>query len=128
MYNQADYGELWNEMDELLIQYPELSELWLDRHKLDKLRARYPGKDELREYFRKRAFTSLVMEKIFRVYELMADENEFGNDGDEEDEEESITIDNPELKRIWQEDVKDEYEDFEDFIQYVDETIFVTAQ
>ncbi len=125
MYNQADYGELWNEMDELLSQYPEWSELWLDRQKLDKLRARYPGKDELRDYFRKRAFTSLVMEKIFRVYELMEDEHEFGDD-EHEDEEESITIDNPELKRIWQEDVKDEYEEFEDFVQYVEETIFVT--
>ncbi len=125
MYNQADYSELWNEMDELLIQYPELSELWLDRAKLDKLRSRYPARDDLREYFRKRAFTSLVMEKVFRVYELLEGEENYSDDEQEGDEEESITIDNPELKRIWDEDVKDEYDEFPEFIEYVNESIFV---
>ncbi len=121
MYDQADYSELWNEMDELLIQYPELSELWLDREKLVTLRNRYPGKDDLREYFRKRAFTALVMEKIFRVYELTEGESAM----EESEEEESITIDNPELKRIWLEDVKDEYSDYPDFVDYVNQNIFV---
>ncbi len=121
MYDQADYSELWNEMDELLIQYPELSELWLDRDKLVTLRNRYPGRDDLREYFRKRAFTALVMEKIFRVYELMEGEEPV----EEEEAEESITIDNPELKRIWNEDVKDEYSDYPEFIEYVEQNIFV---
>ncbi len=126
MYPEPDYSELWNEMDELLIQYPELSELWLDKVKLDKLRAKYTGKDELLTYFRRRAFTSLVMEKIFRVFELTQDEEQYGADEPEEEEQESITIGNPELKRIWEEDVRDEYEDFPEFIQYVADNIFTT--
>ncbi|MGB8644100.1 MAG: hypothetical protein WCF84_02605 [Anaerolineae bacterium] len=128
MYTEPDYSELWNEMDELLIQYPELSELWLDQGKLDKLRAKYPGKEELVSYFRRRAFTSLVMEKLFRVFELTQDEEEYGGgDEAEAEEQESITIGNPELKRIWEEDVKEEYEDFPEFIQYVTENIFVSG-
>ncbi len=117
MYDQTDYSELWNEMDELLIEYPELSELWLDREKLAQLRSRYPGKDDLKEYFRKRAFTSLVMEKIFRVYEAI---EESGG----EEEVEGITLDNPELYRIWKEDIKDEYSDFPEFILYVAQEVF----
>ncbi len=124
MYNEADYGELWNEMDELLIQYPELSELWLDRDKLAALRRRFQSRDELREYFRKRAFTSLVMEKIFRVYELS--EGETSSDGSGEEEEETITIDNEELRSIWEQDVKDEYSDFPEFIDFVEKNIFTS--
>ncbi len=117
MYDQNDYSELWNEMDELLIEYPELSELWLDREKLSKLRSKYPGKDDLKEYFRKRAFTSLVMEKIFRVYEVI---EESGGEA----EVEGIKLDNPELWSIWNEDVKDEYSDFPEFIEYVESQVF----
>jgi hypothetical protein len=115
MYNENDYAELWNEMDEMLIQYPELSELWLDRGKLATLRTRYPSKEELKDYFRKRAFTALVMERVFRMFEAT-------NEG--EVEAEGITLDNPELYRIWNEDVKDEYSDFPEFIQFVEESVF----
>ncbi len=117
LYDQNDYSELWNDMDELLIEYPELSELWLDRDKLAKLRSRYPAKEDLKEYFRKRAFTSLVMEKIFRVYEAI-------EEGGEESEVEGITLDNPELYRIWNEDVKEEYSDFAEFVEYVEQEVF----
>ena len=115
MYNENDYAELWNEMDEMLIQYPELSELWLDRSKLAALRTRYPSKEELKDYFRKRAFTALVMERVFRVFEATSEG---------EAEAEGITLDNPELYRIWNQDVKDEYSDFPEFIQFVEESVF----
>ncbi len=115
MYEQEEYGELWNDMDELLIEYPELSELWLDRDKLSVLRGRYPAKEDLKDYFRKRAFTALVMEKIFRVWEMT-------NEGQEETE--GITVDNSELQRIWREDVKDEYADFPEFVDFVEKEVF----
>ncbi len=116
MYGEEDYSELWNDMDELLIEHPELSELWLDREKLATLRARYPAKEDLREYFRKRAFTALVIEKIFRVFEMT-------EEGEEEVE--GITLDNPELHRIWSEDVKDEYADFPEFVEFVEREVFM---
>src|SRR5712692_6282307 len=123
MYERNDYADLWNEMDELLIRYPELSELWLDRDKLAGLRLKYPRDEELRGYFRKRAFTSLVMEKVFRVYESPEEE-----DGEEEGEgSEGLTIDNPELWRIWNEDVRDEYSDYAEFIEYVEKNVFTSA-
>lgn len=114
-YDESDYSELWNEMDEMLIQYPELSELWLDRDKLVSLRSKYPARDDLKDYFRKRAFTALVMEKVFRVFEA-------AQDGEEEVE--GLTLDNPELWRIWNEDVKDEYTDFPEFIDFVEKNVF----
>jgi hypothetical protein len=116
-YGESDYSELWNEMDEMLIQYPELSELWLDRDKLATLRSRFPGKDDLKDYFRKRAFTALVIEKVFRVFEALQDESE---------EAEGITLDNPELWRIWNDDVKDEYTDYPEFIDFVAKSVFVS--
>lgn len=116
-----DYSNLWNEMDELLIQYPELSELWLDREKLAALRVKYPGKDDLKDYFRKRAFTSLVMENIFRIFESTTD----GTAGSEEEEAEGITLDNSDLWRIWSEDVRDEYSDYPEFVEYVEKNVFV---
>jgi hypothetical protein len=122
MYEQKDYSELWNEMDELLIQYPELSELWLERDKLEELQLKYPGKEDLRDYFRKRAFTSLVMEKVFRVFENLEEEGG-GEEGQEE--EEGLALDNPELWRIWKEDVRDEYSDFPEFVDYVEKNVFV---
>lgn len=121
MYEPNDYSELWNEMDELLIQFPELSELWLEREKLEALQLKYPGKDDLRDYFRRRAFTSLVMEKVFRVFESMEERGE----GEEGEEEEGLTLDNPELWRIWKEDVRDEYSDYPEFIEYVEKNVFV---
>ncbi len=117
MYDQNDFSDLWNEMDELLIEFPELSELWLDRDKLAELKSRYPGKDALKDYFRKRAFTSLVMEKIFRVYEAI-------EEGEGEEQVEGITLDNPELERIWNEDIKEEYSDFPEFVEYVEKEVF----
>jgi hypothetical protein len=123
MNEQNDYSDLWSEMDELLIEYPELSELWLDRDKLASLRGRYATKDDLKEYYRKRAFTSLVMENIFRIFELTQEDQ-----GDQEPEEaEGITLDNPELWRIWSEDVRDEYSDYPEFIEYVDKNVFVNS-
>ncbi len=113
-YDESDYSELWNEMDEMLIQYPELSELWLDRDKLSALRSKYPAKDDLKDYFRRRAFTALVMEKVFRVFEA-------AQAGEEEVE--GLTLDNPELWRIWNEDVKDEYSDFPEFVDFVDKNV-----
>lgn len=121
MYEPNDYSELWNEMDELLIQFPELSELWLEREKLEALQLKYPGKDDLRDYFRRRAFTSLVMEKVFRVFESIEERGE----GEEGEEEEGLTLDNPELWRIWKEDVRDEYSDYPEFIDYVEKNVFV---
>ncbi len=115
MYDETDYSDLWNEMDEMLIQYPELSELWLDRDKLASLRSKYSSKDDLKDYFRKRAFTALVIEKVFRVFEA-------AQDGEEEVE--GITLDNPELWRIWNEDVKDEYSDYPEFVDFVEKIIF----
>lgn len=115
MNEEPDYSELWNEMDEMLIEYPELSELWLDPVKLSTLRSKYPAKDDLKAYFRKRAFTALVMERIFRVFEAAQDE---------EQEVEGISLDNPELWRIWDEDVKDEYADYPEFIGFVEKAIF----
>lgn len=116
-----DYSDLWNEMDELLIQYPELSELWLDRDKLASLRSKYPAKDELKDYFRKRAFTSLVMENIFRIYEASTE----GDGGSDEGEGEGITLDNGDLWRIWSEDVRDEYSEYPEFIEYVEKNVFI---
>ncbi len=117
-YDESDYSELWNEMDEMLIQYPELSELWLDRDKLSALRSKYPAKDDLKDYFRRRAFTALVMEKVFRVFEA-------AQAGEEEVE--GLTLDNPELWRIWNEDVKDEYSDFPEFVDFVDKNVFASG-
>lgn len=116
-----DYSDLWNEMDELLIQYPELSELWLDRDKLATLRVKYPGKDDLKDYFRKRAFTSLVMENIFRIFEATPE----GGGDSEGEEAEGITLDNFDLWRIWSEDVRDEYSEYPEFIEYVEKNVFV---
>lgn len=121
MNEMNDYSNLWNEMDGLLIEYPELSELWLDRDKLVDLRLKYPAKEDLKEYFRKRAFTSLVMENIFRIFELSTDAE---GDGSEE-EGEGITLDNPELWRIWSLDVSDEYSDYPEFVEYVEKNVFV---
>lgn len=121
MNEMNDYSNLWNEMDGLLIEYPELSELWLDRDKLVDLRLKYPAKEDLKEYFRKRAFTSLVMENIFRIFELSTDAE---GDGSEE-EGEGITLDNPELWQIWSLDVSDEYSDYPEFVEYVEKNVFV---
>jgi hypothetical protein len=120
MDEQNEYSGLWSEMDELLIEHPELSELWLDRDKLASLRLRYAAKQDLEEYYRKRAFTSLVMENIFRIYEATLEGE--GDQGAEEAE--GITLDNPELWRIWSEDVRDEYSDYPEFIEYVDKNVF----
>jgi hypothetical protein len=117
---QNDYSDLWSEMDELLIEYPELSELWLDRGKISDLRLKYPVKEDLKDYFRKRAFTSLVMENIFRIFELTGEA-----EGEEAEDKEGITLDNPELWRIWSEDVSDEYSDYPEFIEYVEKNVFV---
>lgn len=123
MNGQNDYSGLWSEMDELLIEHPELSELWLDRDKLSALQNKYPAKEDLKEYFRKRAFTSLVMEDLFRIFELRPED---GDDVDEEgDEAEGITLDNAELWRIWSEDVRDEYSDYPEFVEYVEKNVFV---
>ncbi len=123
MNEQTDYSELWNEMDELLIQYPELSELWLDPDKLAALQVKYIGKEDLKDYFRKRAFTSLVMEKVFRVFESLEETRE--EEGEQEVE--GLTLDNPELWRIWKEDVRDEYSDYPEFIEYVEKNVFVNG-
>jgi hypothetical protein len=120
MDEQNEYSDLWSEMDELLIEHPELSELWLDRDKLASLRVKYTTKEELKEYYRKRAFTSLVMENIFRIFES-GQEDQTDQTGDEV---EGITLDNPELWRIWSEDVRDEYSDYPEFIEYVDKNVF----
>lgn len=120
MNAENGYSDLWSEMDELLIEHPELSELWLETDKLAKLRGKYTNKQELDEYFRKRAFTSLVMENIFRVFES----REEGEGTREEDDSEGITLDNPELWRIWSEDVSDEYSDYPEFVEYVEKNVF----
>ena len=111
------YSDLWSTMDQLLIQYPELSELWLNRDTLAAIRARYPTQDAQREYFRKRAFTAMVVEKIFRVFQLR-EEVESAEDT------EGITIDNPELWRIWSEDLRAEYSEYPEFIEYIEKEVF----
>ena len=120
MDEKNEYSDLWSEMDELLIEYPELSDLWLDRDKIASLRVKYPARDELKDYYRKRAFTSLVMENIFRIFESLQ-QDQVDQTGEEA---EGITLDNPELRRIWSEDVRDEYSDYPEFIEYVDKNVF----
>ncbi|MGE5139307.1 MAG: hypothetical protein ACM3JD_07595 [Rudaea sp.] len=128
MHSESDYYDLWSDMDEMLIRHPELSELWLDQAKLSALRARYP-KEQLNDYFRKRAFTALVMEKIFRIFEMNEGEGAIESEGDggESAEYETITLDNPELRRIWEDDVRDEYSNYPEFIEYVAQNIFDRA-
>ncbi len=121
MYDESGYADLWNDMDEMLIRFPELSELWLDKDRLAILRSRYP-QEKLNDYFRKRAFTALVMEKIFRIYEATQEAGDGDTGGDSE--EETITLANPDLQRIWEDDVKDEYSDYPEFIEYVARNVF----
>ena len=111
------YSELWSTLDELLIQYPELSELWLNRETLSSIRVKYPSKEAQREYLRKRAFAGMVVEKIFRVFQI---QNEVGAN----QEEEGISIDNPELWSIWSEDLRSEYTEYPEFIEYIEREVF----
>ncbi len=128
----GEYEDLWSTMDELLVQYPELSELWLDRDTLSAIRSKFQTRDEQREYFRKRAFVSLVIEKIFRMFEESAMESELEEDEEEEEveegqaeEQETLTIDNPDFWKIWTDDIKNEYSDYPEFVDYVEQNVMV---
>lgn len=113
------YSDLWNTMDELLIEHPELSELWLDRATLETIRGKFPSKEEQRDYFKRRAFTAMVLEKLFRAWRAKDE----GGESSSEDEE-GISIDNPELWRIWSDDIRSEYSDYPDFVDYVEKNVF----
>ncbi len=115
------YSDLWSELDTLLIQYPELSEIWLDRATVAATRAKYSDKQELRDFYKRRAFVALVMERLFRIYQF-GDEAGESEGGDLID---SITIDNPEFLKMWYEGgLRDEYSDYPEFVQYAEKNFF----
>ena len=121
MLQEEIYGDLWSSLDQLLIQYPELSEMWLDRDTLARVQSKYPSRDEQREHYRKRAFTSMIVEKLFRIYQV----NQEQGAPAEGEEVESITIDNPDILKMWYEGgIRDEYSDFPDFIEYAEKNFF----
>ena len=117
------YSDLWSTTEALLIEYPELSELWLDRATLNTIRGKYVNKDEQREYYRKRAFTAMVMEKLFRAFQVR---DEVGPGADEEGE--GITIDNDALHDIWRDDLRAEYEEYPDFIEFIENEVFSSSE
>lgn len=120
-WHRSDFFKTWNKLDELLLQYPNLSDIWLEPEDLEVIRKKYPGKQHQEEYFKRRALASIIMGIYFRDYQLRNQiQTTIGGV-----ELEEVMLDNKELWRMWTEGaVKNDYSTFPDFVNFAEKYFF----
>lgn len=119
--NQKDsFYAVWSKLDEILLEHPELTKLWLDSKILQTVQEKYPTSEKQNEFFKHRAFASYVIFLFFRGFQMRKQIKEvLGGKGIEE-----VSLDNSELKSLWFEGgIRDDFWAYPDYVNFVEKVL-----
>lgn len=111
VYQLERFHDTWSRLDQILVEHPELTELWLDPKDLGPIKKKYSRPGKLREFFKRRAIAAYIIDIYFRQFKL-------GYEGLEE----VRIMDNPEMRRMWTEGaiIDDYIIGHSDFVKFVE--------
>ena len=119
-YHRDNWHSIWNKFDEILIEHPEFSDLWIYPDSLESIKKRMSSEKELNNFLKRRAFASYTMGLFFRDFMLKKEVQEFM--GGEEIENVSLS---PELIKMWDEGaIREEFDAFPEFIEFIEKKWF----
>ena len=110
MILKDSYIRSFNELDKILMENPEFTDLWLNKEKIDHLNAYMKASKfddaEKKDFLKKRAFASYIINNYYLGYLLKPFKMKFGEILDQK-------TDMPELRKMWidakvSQDFKDE--------------------
>jgi len=120
-----NFCAIWSKLDEFLLEYPELTEMWLENDTLQAIIKKCPDSNERIKFFRQRALASHIMSTYFRGFKMRREVKEAL--GGEEFEE--LEFSNPMLRNMWYEGaIRDDFAMFPDYVNFVEKVLFKKTQ
>jgi len=107
----AQYMATWTELNKIIIEHPELIEVWLSSSELKKFK-KFKNPYDRNSFYRRRTFAAALFDMYYQLYLL---------EGPEEIND--IDFDMPALKELWKKELIHDYDD-PPFVEIVNKRMF----